>query len=146
MPPLLLPQKGRYGLRDYEKIFCADGKSGQDIFALRGIPVIATAPLSDNPFPDGTPAFFEGFARVATGALDHGLTIEVPFRQIAKSEVIRRGRDLPLGSTFSCIQPSGLDHCGDCTKCAERQQGFATAGVADPTRYRNPAAPRSRSA
>jgi hypothetical protein len=34
---LLLPQKGRYGLRDYEKIFCADGKSGQDIFALRGI-------------------------------------------------------------------------------------------------------------
>jgi len=114
--------------------------------ALRGIPVIATAPLSDNPFPDGTPAFFEGFARVATGALDHGLTIEVPFRQIAKSEVIRRGRDLPLGSTFSCIQPSGLDHCGDCTKCAERQQGFATAGVADPTRYRNPAAPRSRSA
>jgi len=37
MPPLLLPQKGRYGLRDYEKIFCADGKSGQDIFALRGI-------------------------------------------------------------------------------------------------------------
>src|SRR6185437_12337619 len=37
MPLLLLPQKGRYGLRDYEKIFCADVKSGQDIFALRGI-------------------------------------------------------------------------------------------------------------
>jgi len=37
MPLLLLPPKGRYGLRDYEKIFCADGKSGQDIFALRGI-------------------------------------------------------------------------------------------------------------
>ena len=37
MPPLLLPRKGRYGLRDYEKIFCADLKSGQDIFAMRGI-------------------------------------------------------------------------------------------------------------
>ena len=35
-PPLLLPSKGRYGLRDYEKIFCADLKSG-DIFAMRGI-------------------------------------------------------------------------------------------------------------
>ena len=35
-PPLLLPSKGRYGLRDYEKIFCADVKSG-DIFAMRGI-------------------------------------------------------------------------------------------------------------
>jgi phenol 2-monooxygenase len=37
MPPLLLPQKGRYGLRDYEKMFCADLKGGQDIFTLRGI-------------------------------------------------------------------------------------------------------------
>jgi len=37
MPPLLLPRKGRYGLRDYEKIFCADLKSGNDIFTMRGI-------------------------------------------------------------------------------------------------------------
>jgi phenol 2-monooxygenase len=37
MPALLLPHKGRYGLRDYEKMFCADLRSGQDIFAMRGI-------------------------------------------------------------------------------------------------------------
>ncbi len=37
MPPLLLPSKGRYGLIDYEKIFCPDLKAGQDIFDLRGI-------------------------------------------------------------------------------------------------------------
>jgi phenol 2-monooxygenase len=37
MPALLLPKKGRYGLRDYEKMFCPDIKSGQDIFAMRGI-------------------------------------------------------------------------------------------------------------
>ncbi len=37
MPTLLLPRKGRYGLTDYEKMFCADKKSGSDIFALRGI-------------------------------------------------------------------------------------------------------------
>ena len=36
MPPLLLPPKGRYGLRDYEKMFCADPKGG-DIFTMRGI-------------------------------------------------------------------------------------------------------------
>ncbi len=36
MPPLLLPQKGRYGLRDYEKMFCPDPARG-DIFAMRGI-------------------------------------------------------------------------------------------------------------
>lgn len=37
MPPLLLPLKGRYRLRDYEKMFCADHRSGQDIFAMRGV-------------------------------------------------------------------------------------------------------------
>jgi phenol 2-monooxygenase len=37
MPALLLPRKGRYGLHDYEKMFCADRKGGNDIFALRGI-------------------------------------------------------------------------------------------------------------
>jgi phenol 2-monooxygenase len=37
MPALLLPRKGRYGLHDYEKMFCADIKSGSDIFAMRGI-------------------------------------------------------------------------------------------------------------
>ena len=37
MPGLLLPKKGRLGLIDYEKIFCADVLSGQDIFDMRGI-------------------------------------------------------------------------------------------------------------
>jgi hypothetical protein len=37
MPSLLLPRKGRHGLRDYEKLYCADLKDGRDIFAMRGI-------------------------------------------------------------------------------------------------------------
>ncbi|MCA6114856.1 FAD-binding monooxygenase [Bradyrhizobium sp. WSM 1738] len=37
MPPLLLPRKGRYGLIDYQKMFCPDFRSGHDIFAMRGI-------------------------------------------------------------------------------------------------------------
>lgn len=37
MPMLLRPAKGRYGLCDYEKVFCADLKNGDDIFAMRGI-------------------------------------------------------------------------------------------------------------
>ncbi|MDB5940775.1 MAG: phenol 2-monooxygenase, partial [Ramlibacter sp.] len=37
LPALLLPRKGRYGLRDYEKVFCPDLKNGPDIFDLRGI-------------------------------------------------------------------------------------------------------------
>jgi phenol 2-monooxygenase len=37
MPTLLRPRVGRYGLCDYEKVFCADLKSGEDIFDMRGI-------------------------------------------------------------------------------------------------------------
>jgi phenol 2-monooxygenase (NADPH) len=37
MPPLLLPRKGRYGLIDYEKMFCPDFRAGHDIFSMRGI-------------------------------------------------------------------------------------------------------------
>jgi phenol 2-monooxygenase len=37
MPGLLLPRKGHYGLHDYEKMFCADIKGGNDIFGMRGI-------------------------------------------------------------------------------------------------------------
>jgi len=37
MPTLLRPRVGRYGLCDYEKVFCADTKRGEDIFQMRGI-------------------------------------------------------------------------------------------------------------
>ena len=37
MPSFLLPRKGRYGLRDYEKMFCPDFKSRHDIFDMRSI-------------------------------------------------------------------------------------------------------------
>lgn len=37
MPSFLLPRKGRYGLQDYEKMFCADRRPGQDVFDMRGI-------------------------------------------------------------------------------------------------------------
>jgi phenol 2-monooxygenase (NADPH) len=37
MPAFLLPRKGRYGLCDYEKMFCPDLRNGQDIFAMRGV-------------------------------------------------------------------------------------------------------------
>jgi 2-polyprenyl-6-methoxyphenol hydroxylase-like FAD-dependent oxidoreductase len=37
IPPLLVPPKGRYGLRDYEKVFCAELHGEADIFERRGI-------------------------------------------------------------------------------------------------------------
>ena len=37
LPALLRPRKGRYGLIDYEKVFCPDPKNGPDIFDQRGV-------------------------------------------------------------------------------------------------------------
>ena len=37
MPTVLLPRKGRFGLIDYEKMFCPDLKAGTDIFKMRGV-------------------------------------------------------------------------------------------------------------
>ncbi|MFM6979815.1 MAG: FAD-binding monooxygenase [Micrococcales bacterium] len=37
MPDLLRPEVGKFGLRDYEKVFTVDHKLGEDIFETRGI-------------------------------------------------------------------------------------------------------------
>jgi hypothetical protein len=37
MPAILFPHKGKLGLRDYEKVFCADPRQGVDIFDTRGV-------------------------------------------------------------------------------------------------------------
>ena len=37
IPPFLVPQKGRYGLRDYEKVFCSELEGEDDTFEQRGI-------------------------------------------------------------------------------------------------------------
>jgi 2-polyprenyl-6-methoxyphenol hydroxylase-like FAD-dependent oxidoreductase len=39
LPSLLLPKKGRYGLKDYEKTFCAEQESATNIFKMRRVNV-----------------------------------------------------------------------------------------------------------
>jgi 7-cyano-7-deazaguanine synthase len=54
-----------------------------------------------------------------------------------KSEVITLGADLnvPFALTLSCMSPQQQLHCGRCSKCRERRDAFAEAGVVDPARY-----------
>jgi 7-cyano-7-deazaguanine synthase len=104
---------------------------------LNGVPEVATAPLGSNPFPDATDEFYDGFADVVSRAVSGRVRVLRPYAALGlhKADVLRRGGGLPLGHTFSCIQPVGGRHCGRCNKCAERQAGFVSAGMADPTRY-----------
>jgi 7-cyano-7-deazaguanine synthase len=105
--------------------------------ALRGIPRVLIGPLAGNPFPDATPEFFAAMARTLSLGLAHPLAIEAPFSALHKADVIRLGASLgvPFELTMSCMNPSGGRHCGLCSKCRERRDGFAEAGVRDPTAY-----------
>lgn len=103
--------------------------------ALRGIPAVAMGPLKGNPFPDATPAFFRGFARLASRALEFPLRVLTPLARLSKAQVVQAGNGLPLELTFSCMRPVGRRHCGACNKCDERRRAFRAAGLPDPTAY-----------
>jgi 7-cyano-7-deazaguanine synthase len=75
--------------------------------------------------------------------LAHDLEIVTPYAGMHKEDVIKRGDALrvPLEHTLSCMNPGDEDlpvHCGLCSKCRERRDAFAAAGVVDLTAYANP--------
>jgi 7-cyano-7-deazaguanine synthase len=106
---------------------------------LHRVAALALAPLERNPFADATPAFFAAYAAAVNQAVGGVVGVLQPYRGLHKADVLRRGRDLPLQWTLSCLRPvpgpDGPRHCGLCNKCAERRKGFADAGLPDPTDY-----------
>jgi 7-cyano-7-deazaguanine synthase len=105
--------------------------------ARRSVGRLVLGPLAGNPFPDARPEFFATMSRALSLGLDHPLAIAAPLATRHKEDVILLGLELgvPLGATLSCMSPIGDRHCGRCSKCRERQQSFAKAGVDDPTVY-----------
>lgn len=95
-------------------------------------------------YPDCRPAFidaFEALANLATkvGVESGALRVHAPLLMLTKGEIIRWGTELgvPYHLTVSCYQATeaGLA-CGRCDSCRLRREGFAAAGVPDPTPYR----------
>ena len=94
-------------------------------------------------YPDCRPEYiaaFEAMANLATRAAVEGarLTIHAPLIDLSKADIIRRGSALGVdyGLTVSCYQADEKGHaCGVCDSCRLRREGFAAAGVADPTPY-----------
>ncbi len=104
---------------------------------LREIDTLAVGSLGSNPFPDSTPEFFENLEALLNQAMGGTLRLIRPFNLLHKTDVLLRGRGLPLELTFSCINPIDGIHCGSCNKCAERKNGFRDAGLPDRTTYRD---------
>jgi len=95
-------------------------------------------------YPDCRPEFIEAFQELANigtqaGVEGNGFTIDAPLLSMSKADIIRAGQALGVdyGLTVSCydLDENGTA-CGVCDSCRLRAAGFAAAGVADPTRYR----------
>lgn len=95
-------------------------------------------------YPDCRPEFiaaFEKLAALATRAGVEGgrLTIRAPLIHMSKAQIVREGARLGVdyGLTVSCYQADAAGAaCGLCDSCRLRRQGFVSAGIPDPTRYR----------
>ncbi len=105
-------------------------------------------------YPDCRPEFIEAFERMANLATRDGVvaaaaghrafSLVAPIIAMTKAEIIRTGASLsvPFEFTHSCYDPIESSPgealaCGRCDSCRIRADGFASAGVKDPTRYTN---------
>jgi 7-cyano-7-deazaguanine synthase len=88
-------------------------------------------------FPDESYEFRRSMEASLTLGLDFEIGIRTPLEAETKQDVVRAAvdADVPLGKTFSCIDPTDGEHCGECRKCKDRHASFVNAGVEDPTEY-----------
>jgi len=94
-------------------------------------------------YPDCRPEFiaaFENLANLATKAGVEGERFQVhaPLIEMTKAQIVRTGSDLGVdySQTVSCYRADAQGRaCGRCDSCRFRAQGFAEAGLPDPTRY-----------
>ncbi len=98
-------------------------------------------------YPDCRPEFIAAFEQVANlatkaGVEGHRMHVHTPLIALSKADIIRTGIKLGVdyALTVSCYQ-ADMDGraCGVCDSCRLRRKGFVDAGIADPTRYQNPA-------
>ena len=95
-------------------------------------------------YPDCRPEFIEAFERLAnlaTKAAVEGseMRVHAPLIRLKKSDIVQEGirLNVDFAATVSCYTADANGGaCGHCDACRLRAQGFADAGVPDPTRYR----------
>jgi 7-cyano-7-deazaguanine synthase len=94
-------------------------------------------------YPDCRPEFIAGFEALANLATKAGVEgsrfrVHAPLMRMSKADIAREGLRLGVdfAQTVSCYQADADGRaCGRCDACRLRAQGFAEAGLADPTRY-----------
>ena len=124
-------------------VFLAVALGWAEVLGAQAIYIGANA-VDYSGYPDCRPAFIAAFQQltdVATraGVEGHRIEIRAPLINWSKADIIRRGTELGVdyAHTLSCYDPDSEGRaCGGCDSCRLRAEGFAAAGVPDPTRYR----------
>lgn len=94
-------------------------------------------------YPDCRPEYIAAFEKLAALATKAGveggaLAIRAPLQSMSKAQIIGEGIRLGVdySLTVSCYQADAAGRaCGTCDSCRLRRDGFAAAGVPDPTNY-----------
>ena len=94
-------------------------------------------------YPDCRPAFIDAFERLANLATRDGVEgrpfhVHAPLIEMSKAQIVQKGSELGVdyAQTVSCYRADEQGRaCGRCDSCRFRAQGFAEAGLPDPTRY-----------
>ena len=118
----------------------AEALGGHDIF-------FGANAVDYSGYPDCRPEYVESFESMANLATKVGVEsheastrfrVHAPIVKMSKAEIVKMGMGLGVdfSQTVSCYQANaqGLA-CGQCESCRLRQDGFAEAGVSDPTQY-----------
>lgn len=115
----------------------AEVLEAQDIF-------IGVNALDYSGYPDCRGEYvraFQAMANLATKSAVEGrtITIHAPLIDMTKAQIVLLGTKLGVdyAMTISCYQANSQgEACGLCDSCRLRREGFAAAGLADPTRYK----------
>ncbi|MGX9719389.1 7-cyano-7-deazaguanine synthase QueC [Stenotrophomonas acidaminiphila] len=94
-------------------------------------------------YPDCRPEFvaaFQALANLATkaGVEGAGIRVHAPLQYLSKAQIASEGARLGVdfALTVSCYRADAQGRaCGHCDACRLRADGFAAAGLPDPTRY-----------
>ncbi|HKK15842.1 MAG TPA: 7-cyano-7-deazaguanine synthase, partial [Gammaproteobacteria bacterium] len=94
-------------------------------------------------YPDCRPDYINAFQKMANLATKRAvegntLTIHTPLINLGKADIIKQGTALGVdySLTVSCYQANAQGRaCGVCDSCRFRRDGFAEAGIDDPTLY-----------
>ncbi len=104
---------------------------------LKATKIFYGAQNSDEPFyPDCRREFYEAFEKAAQLGTCEDITIQAPFSNLTKTQLIKEGAKLgvPFELTWSCYLDDAK-HCGKCESCINRKKAFQQAAIPDPTIY-----------